>query len=306
MGKLFYTETYIANNSGLAIPRVDNLLGKIPLKIKPLIITEKTRKYEIFINGFSCVDVYIRELGKKAILRVETLHPSLEEVLSAFPPLENGELIFAANKENKKIIIDFKGRSFRIIEGDDLLYNGVIEERLDGDFYFIYFVKSYEEKEIIDNMSKDGYFNTITEKQLCFIIRNERLTSKVSFDLGQAITNEYDFFGNESELKECEPSEQVPPMGGSALPEKKPEEQSQEVETLNVPEGKVEDTQTQMWSQTEGKLEALRKLHDDSINRNQVGLPYTSACNQAGIDTKTVGKHKPDWVKYWNDPKKLE
>jgi hypothetical protein len=53
---------------------------------------------------------------------------------------------------------------------------------------------------------------------------------------------------------------------------------------------------------TAEKLDRLRALRHDRLKASRVDIGFTTACNQIGIDPKTVLEHEPELRRRWDDP----
>jgi hypothetical protein len=57
---------------------------------------------------------------------------------------------------------------------------------------------------------------------------------------------------------------------------------------------------------TAEKLDRLRVLRRNNLKANRVDIAFTTACNQAAIDPKTVREHAPELRRRWDDPTYVE
>ncbi len=78
------------------------------------------------------------------------------------------------------------------------------------------------------------------------------------------------------------------------------------IETSSQPSSDTERKQRSAQLSTAEKLDRLRALRRNNLKANRVDIAFTTACNQAAIDPKTVREHAPELRRRWDDPTYVE
>jgi hypothetical protein len=75
-----------------------------------------------------------------------------------------------------------------------------------------------------------------------------------------------------------------------------------ELTTASLPSSQAGRRKRTAQLSTAEKLDRLRALRHDRLKASRVDIGFTTACNQIGIDPKTVLEHEPELRRRWDDP----